>query len=158
MKAEYRFLLFFCGFAAIFASISFLLVPSIADLRASQTRLQNLEARVRLLGYELAETNDALDGADIRILSKDEYFSALANIRAASLKYGLSDVSFTGLVVYSFDMGVSETIVRVSLTGSFDDVVDYLYYLAGGVYNIRYLSLVSAEPASFEFELSIFHE
>ena len=152
MMAGYRLLLV-CGFAAIMAFVAFLLVPQVESVRSRQLDLQILEIRARM-PVEIVIRDES--AGDVNVLSRDDFFMSLANIRAAAAGFGLEVAAFDAAVAYGF--GMDETTVRVNLSGKFNDVVDLVYYLAGGVYNVRYLSLVNADTASLYIGLSIFHE
>ena len=156
MKTEYRYLLLLCGFIAILAFIALLLFPLVASVRISQTDLRILEARARIVPDAIIPYNES--GGHLRILSKDEFFTALAYVRAAALDHGLDVVAFVASEAGNFSVDVTETTVRVTLTGSLDKAVDFVSYMAGDVYNVRHFSLVNAETASFDIWLSIFHE
>ena len=155
MKTEYRFVLLFCGFAATVAFIAFMLVPSIVGLRARQMDLQFLEARVRLVSESEAPYYAVYES--LQVLCWDGLFLAFVNIRAGALSHGLDMASFTASEVSSFGMNVSETTVRALLSGCFDDAINYVYCLASSAFNVRYLSIVSAEAASIEILISIFY-
>ena len=154
MKVEYRLMPLVCGFILILAFIVFLLVPKVMEVRAAQVDLQILEARARIVPVEIITLDEP--GGRLYVLSKDEFFESLAYIRVAALSFGLELTAFSALTSPGFD--VSETTVRANLTGRFDKFIDYVYYLAGGVYNFRYLTLINADTASFDVWLSIFHE
>ena len=155
MKTEPGFLLLLCGFVAILAFIAFLLIPSISAVRAKQVDLQILEIRTRII----PDANIPYYNSEerLQILNTDEFFASLAHIRAAAYSHGLNVAAFIASEVYSFGLDVSETTVRATLTGYFGDAINYVFYLTGGAYNVRYLSLVNGEAASFDVWLSIFH-
>ena len=157
MKAEYRLLLMLCGFAIIFAFIALMLVPQITSMRNRLIDLQVFEARARIASEVRFPYYEADRQEGLRILCNDEFFLSLANIRYAALVHGLDVSVFVASEVENFGMDVSETAVRVSLTGCFDSAIDYVHYLAGGVHNVRYLSIVNAETANFDVWFSIFH-
>ena len=154
MIADYRLLLLICGFAVILAFVAFLLVPQVRGVRARQLELQVLEIRARIMPVETAALDEP--GGHMVVLSKDEFFASLGFIRTSAIGYGLEVVAFDVSIAYGFGMDVAT--VRANFTGRFCDLVDYVYYLAGGVYNVRYLSLVNADAASLYIWLSIFHE
>ena len=154
MKIERWMFLSFCGFAAIFAFIALILVPQISDLRTRQLDLRMTRARIVL--YSDLPNNEPAE--QMHVLSRDQFFVSLANVRAAALKFGLDVSAFTATDVNNFGIDVTETIVRVTLTGIFDDAIDYVNYLVSGVYNIRYLSLVNTETTGFDVMFSIFHD
>ena len=156
MKTEPGFLLLLCGFIVIIAFIAFMLIPLISDLRARQVDLQILETRMRI--FPEANISYYESRENLQILCRDEFFASLAYIRAAAYSHGLNVAAFIASEIDGFGMSVSETTVRATLTGSFSDAIDFVYYLVGGVYNVRYLSFVNAETTSFDIWLSIFHE
>ena len=142
------------GFAIITAFIALMLLPLISIVRANQVELGILETRARLAPSEAVSQTERHFG----ILGGDELFSSLAYFRASALEHNLKITEFTAYEVDNFAVDVSETVIRATITGSFEDAVTYVSYLAGGVYNIRYLSFVSAETAVFDVLISIFHE
>ena len=155
MKSEYRLLLQLCGFAVIVAFIAFMLAPSIVGLRSSQMDLQSLETRVRLVPEVDAPYHEAC--GRLRILDWDELFAALADVRAGASMHGFDMASFTVSEVDSFGLDVNEAEVRASFSGCFDDAVSYAFYLAGGVFNVRYLSIVTSETTSIDVLISVFY-
>ena len=156
MKAERGILLLLCGFAALFVFAWFLLVPQVLGVRASQVELRILETRARIAPYVDIPYDGS--GEHLFILCKDELFVSLAYVRRAAHEHGLDVVSFVASDVDNFGLDVSEMAVRAMLSGSFGNAIDYVHYLAVGVYNIRYLSLINAEEASFDVWFSIFYE
>ena len=156
MKVELRFVLLFCGFALILAFIALLLVPSFANVRARQVDLRILESRARMALLTDMSGNEY--GGQLHVLSRDEFFTSLAHIRTAASGHGLGVAAFAASEADSFGLDVSETTVTLTLTGGFDAVVEYIYYLAGGVYNVRYFSIVNAADGQFYVWISIFHE
>ena len=154
MKLEPGTMLLLGGFAVILAFIVFLLIPQVSGVRAGQMDLLLLEARVRLALVEDLPYEES--GVHLFILVREEFFASLAYIRTAAINHGLNVTEFSATEFGGF--GISETTVRANLTGSFADVISYVYYLAGGVYNIRYFTLVNAEMASFDVWITIFHE
>ena len=156
MMMEHRFLPLICGFAIILAFIAFLLFPQISELRATQVELQIMEARARVLPVEIVTLDES--GNHLHILSKDEFFASLSYIRTAAAGFGLELTALYASVADNFGSNVSETTIRINLAGRFSDVVDYVYYLAGSVYNVRYFSLANTDTAGFDVWLSIFHE
>lgn len=139
----------------VLAFIALLLVPLVLGVSARQVDLRILEMRVRLA--QDVDIHNYEPGEHLHVLSRDEFFASLANIRNAAFGHSLEVASFAASEVDNFGMDVSETTVRASLSGCISDAVSYVFYLAGGVYNVRYLSLVNAETASIEVWLSIFH-
>ena len=156
MKVERGILLLLCGFVALFVFIVLLLVPQVLGVRASQVELRMLETRARIALYVDVPYNGS--GGHLFVLCKDRLFVSLAYVRRAAFEHGLDVHAFVASDVDNFGLGVSEMAVRANLTGSFGDAIDYVHYLAVGVYNIRYLSLVNAEEASFDVWFSIFYE
>ena len=155
MMSKLTVLMLLCGLAVVLAFISFMLVPLISDVRASQEELQMLELRIRFVPSEILP-DDAF-GERVHVLDKDEFFASLAYIRVAARSHNLDVTAFAASDAYSLGTGVSETVVRATLTGCITNAIEYLYYLVGGVYNVRYFSLVNAETASFDVWISIFH-
>ena len=156
MKPEYWFFLLVCGFAIILAFVALLLVPSIASVRIRHLDLQTLEMRALAVPDEATSNNES--GRRLYVLSHDEFFESLANIRVAALAHGLEVTAFSASEAIRFGLDINEITVMAQLTGGFDEAIEYVNYLAGGVYNIRYLSLVNTYAASFDVWISIFHE
>ena len=154
MKAGYIAALLVCGFAASIAFIALLLVPQISSVRTNQVELGILETRARLV-LDVAVSQNELH---LSVLSLDELFASMARIRETAFEHGLDVEAFTASEVDNFGIDVAETVVRATIIGNFEDAVTFVSYLAEGVYNIRYLSLVNAETASFDVLISIFHE
>ena len=156
MKIDRWILQLLSGSAVIITFIVLLLAPQITDLRARQMDLLILETRERIALY--ADTTNVESEELLHILCREEFFVSLANIRAAAQRYGLEVSAFNASDIDNFGAGVIETVVRITLTGCFDQAVDYVNYLVAGVYNVRFLSLVNTEATSFEVLFSIFHE
>ena len=156
MTVDYRLLLLVCGFAFIFAFIVFLLVPQGRDVRARQMDLRVLETRARVQPVENVSSDESEER--LHVLTRDGLFASLAHIRMAASAFGIEVTAFGASAFEYLGMGVSQTTVRTSFAGSFGDAVDFVLYLAGGVYNVGYFSLVNAEGAGFDVWISIFHE
>ena len=155
MKDRYWLVLPLSGFVVIFAFIFLLLIPSYVSLRARQTDLLILETRTRVVQIEEASYSE--HGIRLQVINGDEFFASLANVRVLAHRHGLNVRTFIASEVDNFGMDVSETTVRASFYGYYDRVIEYLLYLAGCVYNIKYLSLVNAEIVNFEIGFSIYH-
>ena len=154
MKLEPVTMLLFGGFAVILVFVVFLLVPQVSAVRTGQMDLRMLEVRARIaLDEDLPRTES---GVHLHILNREEFFASLAYVRTAAANHGLDVTAFSATEFGGF--GASETTVRANLKGCFNDMINYMYYLVGGVYNIRYFSLVNAEATSFHIWISIFHE
>ena len=156
MMTRYWFVLPLAGFLITSLFAAFFLVPSISDVQARQLDVQMLEIRARVIPD--AELQLYEGSGLLRILSKDELFSSLANAHALATYLGLNVTAFTASEIEAFGRDVSETTVSVSLYGCFEIVMEYVYYLAGSVYGIRYLSFVNAQDTGVDIRFSVFHE
>ena len=156
MIAGYRLLLMLCGFAAIFAFVILQLVPAVMQVRSSQLDLFILETRARIAVVADEPADDS--SLHLQVLCNEDFFIALAHIRASASALGLEVSELSASEVDSIGSDVSETSVKVSLTGDAQYAIDYLRYLTGGVYNVWRISLSKQESASLDVWLSIFHE